>query len=59
MVRAGKIHDGETVKITAGTDGLLFNGAAAKQAAKLSRGGFYGAQRSVRRKHMERNSLQD
>jgi ATP-dependent Clp protease ATP-binding subunit ClpB len=33
MVLAGKIHDGETVKITAGKDGLLFNGAAAKQAA--------------------------
>ncbi len=33
MVLAGKIHDGETVKITAGKDGLLFNGAAAKKAA--------------------------
>jgi len=33
MVLASKIHDGETVKITAGKDGLLFNGAAAKQAA--------------------------
>ncbi len=31
MVLAGKIHDGETVKITAGKDGLMFNGAAAKQ----------------------------
>ncbi|HZJ12537.1 MAG TPA: ATP-dependent chaperone ClpB [Methyloceanibacter sp.] len=29
----GKIHDGETVKITAGKDGLMFNGAAAKKAA--------------------------
>ena len=27
MVLAGKIHDGETVKITTGPDGLLFNGA--------------------------------
>ena len=33
MVLAGKIHDGETVKITAGKDGLLFNGTAAKKAA--------------------------
>ncbi len=33
MVLAGKIHDGETVKITAGKDGLMFNGAAAKKAA--------------------------
>ncbi len=33
MVLAGKIHDGETVKITAGKDSLLFNGAAAKKAA--------------------------
>jgi ATP-dependent Clp protease ATP-binding subunit ClpB len=33
MVLAGKIHDGETVKITAGKDGLMFNGAAAKAKA--------------------------
>jgi ATP-dependent Clp protease ATP-binding subunit ClpB len=33
MVLAGKIHDGETVKITAGKNGLMFNGAAAKKAA--------------------------
>ena len=33
MVLAGKIHDGETVKVTAGKDGLMFNGAAAKKAA--------------------------
>ncbi len=33
MVLAGKIHDGETVKITAGKDGLMFNGAAVKQKA--------------------------
>jgi len=33
MVLAGKIHDVETVKVTAGKDGLLFNGKAAKQAA--------------------------
>ena len=33
MVLAGKIHDGEKVKVTAGKDGLLFNGKAAKQAA--------------------------
>jgi ATP-dependent Clp protease ATP-binding subunit ClpB len=33
MMLAGKIHDGETVKITAGKDGLMFNGAAAKKAA--------------------------
>ncbi len=33
MVLAGKIHDGETVKITTGPDGLLFNGAMAKQKA--------------------------
>jgi ATP-dependent Clp protease ATP-binding subunit ClpB len=33
MVLAGNIHDGETVKVTAGKDGLLFNGKAAKQAA--------------------------
>ena len=30
MVLAGKIRDGETIKITAGKDGLKFNGAAAK-----------------------------
>ncbi len=33
MVLAGKIRDGETVKITANKDGLLFNGQAVKQAA--------------------------
>ena len=33
MVLAGKIHDGEKVEITAGKDGLLFNGKSAKQAA--------------------------
>ena len=33
MVLAGKIHDGETVKITAGKDGLTFNGAAPKAKA--------------------------
>jgi ATP-dependent Clp protease ATP-binding subunit ClpB len=33
MVLAGNVHDGETVKVTAGKDGLLFNGKAAKQAA--------------------------
>ncbi len=33
MVLAGKIHDDETVKITAGKDGLMFNGTAAKQKA--------------------------
>jgi len=32
MVLAGKIHDGETIKITAGKDGLMFNGAAASKA---------------------------
>ncbi len=26
MVLAGKIHDGDKVKITAGKDGLMFNG---------------------------------
>jgi len=33
MVLAGKIHDGDKVKITAGKDGLMFNGAAAKAKA--------------------------
>jgi ATP-dependent Clp protease ATP-binding subunit ClpB len=33
MVLAGKIHDGETVKVSAGKDGLMFNGTAAKKAA--------------------------
>jgi ATP-dependent Clp protease ATP-binding subunit ClpB len=33
MLLEGKIHDGETVKITAGKDGLMFNGAAVKKAA--------------------------
>ena len=33
LLLEGKIHDGETVKITAGKDGLMFNGAAAKKAA--------------------------
>jgi ATP-dependent Clp protease ATP-binding subunit ClpB len=33
MVLAGKIHDGETVRIGAGKDGLMFNGAAAKAKA--------------------------
>jgi ATP-dependent Clp protease ATP-binding subunit ClpB len=33
MVLAGKIHDGEKVEITAGKDGLLFNGKAVKAAA--------------------------
>ena len=33
MLLDGKVHDGETVKITAGKDGLMFNGTAAKKAA--------------------------
>jgi ATP-dependent Clp protease ATP-binding subunit ClpB len=33
MVLAGKIHHGETVKISAGQDGLMFNGQAAKAEA--------------------------
>ena len=33
MVLAGKVRDGETVKITAGKDGLLFNGEVAKAKA--------------------------
>jgi ATP-dependent Clp protease ATP-binding subunit ClpB len=33
MVLAGKVHDGEKVAVTAGKDGLLFNGKAAKAAA--------------------------
>jgi ATP-dependent Clp protease ATP-binding subunit ClpB len=33
MLLEGKIHDGETVKITAGKDGLLFNGQAVQQKA--------------------------
>jgi ATP-dependent Clp protease ATP-binding subunit ClpB len=33
MVLAGKIHDGETVKISAGKDGLMFNGNAVKAKA--------------------------
>ncbi len=33
MLLEGKIHDGETVKITSGKDGLMFNGAAVKKAA--------------------------
>jgi hypothetical protein len=33
MLLEGRIHDGESVKITAGKDGLMFNGEAAKQAA--------------------------
>src|SRR5262245_60232985 len=33
MVLAGKIHDGETVRITAGKDGLMLNGETAKAKA--------------------------
>jgi ATP-dependent Clp protease ATP-binding subunit ClpB len=33
LLLEGKIHDGETVKITAGKDGLMFNGQAMKAAA--------------------------
>jgi ATP-dependent Clp protease ATP-binding subunit ClpB len=33
MLLEGKIHDGDKVEITAGKDGLLFNGAAVKKAA--------------------------
>ncbi|HEV7463039.1 MAG TPA: ATP-dependent chaperone ClpB [Methyloceanibacter sp.] len=33
MLLEGKVHDGETVKITAGKDGLMFNGAAVKARA--------------------------
>jgi hypothetical protein len=32
VMGSGQNHDGETVKITAGKDGLMFNGAAAKAA---------------------------
>jgi hypothetical protein len=36
MLLEGRIHGGETVKITTGKDGLMFNGAAAgkREAAK-------------------------
>ena len=30
---AGKIHEGDTVKISAGKDGLIINGQAVKKAA--------------------------
>jgi ATP-dependent Clp protease ATP-binding subunit ClpB len=33
MLLEGKIHDGDKVEITAGKDGLMFNGAAVKKAA--------------------------
>jgi ATP-dependent Clp protease ATP-binding subunit ClpB len=33
QVLAGKIHDGETVKVSANKDGLIVNGQAIKQAA--------------------------
>jgi ATP-dependent Clp protease ATP-binding subunit ClpB len=33
MLLEGKIHDGESVKITAGKDGLMFNGEAVRVAA--------------------------
>ena len=33
MLLEGKIHDGEKVEITAGKDGLLFNGQAVQAAA--------------------------
>ena len=33
MLLDGKVQDGETVKVSAGKDGLMFNGAAAKKAA--------------------------
>ena len=33
MLLEGKVHDGEKVEITAGKDGLMFNGEAAKKAA--------------------------
>jgi ATP-dependent Clp protease ATP-binding subunit ClpB len=33
MILEGRIHDGESVKITAGKDGLMFNGETAKREA--------------------------
>ena len=33
LILQGRLHDGETVKISAGPDGLIINGRAAKQAA--------------------------
>jgi hypothetical protein len=33
MLLEGKVHDGETVVVTAGKNGLMFNGAATKKAA--------------------------
>jgi len=33
LILAGRIKDGEKVAITAGRDGLVFNGAAVKAAA--------------------------
>jgi ATP-dependent Clp protease ATP-binding subunit ClpB len=33
MILEGKVHDGDTVKITANKDGLIINGTAVKQAA--------------------------
>jgi ATP-dependent Clp protease ATP-binding subunit ClpB len=34
MLLEGKIHNGDKVKITAGKDGLMFNGAAVRKAAR-------------------------
>jgi ATP-dependent Clp protease ATP-binding subunit ClpB len=33
LILQGKIKEGDTVKITAGKDGLIINGQAVKQAA--------------------------
>ena len=33
MLLEGKVHDGQTVKVTANKDGLVVNGQAVKQAA--------------------------
>jgi ATP-dependent Clp protease ATP-binding subunit ClpB len=33
LILSGKIKDGETVKISAGRDGLIFNGARVAAAA--------------------------
>jgi ATP-dependent Clp protease ATP-binding subunit ClpB len=33
MILEGRVHDGETIKVSAGKDGLTFNGQAAKALA--------------------------
>lgn len=59
MVLAGKVHDGETMTITAGEDGACSTAPRRRRRFSYPGEASMALIRSFTRKHMERNSLHD